>query len=312
MYNKIEKDELIAQFTEKAFSLFENVKEVYNIDELMENNDVDGIVSAVERIQEVMIGSVPEGIVVPRVTRYISASDTDVDSISIVNVRLTNKVNSDKKWAYPFTTIRGNATKKVFDFMLSVYTALIVDILISENLLKVNDVLMQLTAEAGVDYGIRVVSGLGTDGNKIKFISDDEVVFVADEERAFELDDVIVLLDGETDTISEETIQSNYQELVEELRTAQTTVQLVGMQGGLLVAYVCDISKRVKPITLIKKVSGKNVFKLNTDKDVTAYYLKDGVFALVAQRGGMKEVILSPFDTETLVNVDVDIASELA
>ena len=311
MYTKAERDMFIDQFTEKAYALFEKIAERCNIDVMMENNDPDGVVRSVETIQEVMIGSIPEGIAVPKVTRYVSSLGAD-ESISVINIRLTNRVNSDKKWAYPFTAIKGNATKKVFDFMLAVYTALIVDILVSENLVKVNDVIMQLTAEAGVEYGIRVVSALGADGNKIKFISDDEIVFVADEERAFELDDIVVLLDGATDTVSEDMIQANYMQLVEELRTAQTTTQLVGMQGGLLIAYVCDISKRIKPITLIKKVSSKNVFKLTSSKDTVAYYNKDKVFALIAQRGGMKEVILSPFDVDTLANVDVDVLAEVS
>jgi len=114
------------------------------------------------------------------------------------------------------------------------------------------------------------------------------------------------------DFLYKEVIQKNYQEIVDELRTAQTTVQLVGIHGGMLASHVCDISKRIKPFTLIKKVCPKNVMKLTGNKDTLAYYNKDNVFALVSRVDGEYAVTLSPFNTEDFTSSDVDVLQEIS
>lgn len=77
-------------------------------------------------------------------------------------------------------------------------------------------------------------------------------------------------------------------------------------------AYICDISKRLKPLTLIKKICSKNIEKLRGSKDAVAYYFEDDVFALVERRDGNFTVVLSPFDVKTLRRVDVDVLKGIA
>lgn len=310
MVNATKRDELLAEFKGKATDLFNQAIDKMDLGVAMEENDMDAVRTVIENVQNTMIGSIPVGLNVPKVTRYVSGSGND-GKITIVNIKITNRLNADKKFSFSISITNGKAREKVFDFMLGVYSALIVDELININLARVNDVLLQATSEAGLDYVARVVSPLGNDGKKVASLSDDEVLFVADEDRVFNLDNIIVLFESATDLISEETIQDNYQNIVDELRTAQTTVQLVGIYGGMLISHVADISKRVKPITLIKKVCTKNVFKLSGNKDSIAYYNKDNVFALLSRVDGQLAVILSPFDTESLVKVDIDVLKEI-
>ena len=98
--------------------------------------------------------------------------------------------------------------------------------------------------------------------------------------------------------------------MVDELRLAQTTAQLVNMQGGALVAYICGISKRVKPMTIIKSIYSENV-ATSGKKNGIAYYLKDNVYAAINFTDGVPEVILSPFDINTFVNVDKDVLADI-
>ena len=310
MFNAKSKDAIISSFKEESTKMFDSAKGNYKLQEFMKDSDVDGVREIVKKIQSLMIGNIPEGVGIPKVSLYITP--TGDDEINFINLKITNRIKSEKTFSFAVAITKDKAVEKVFDFMQSVYEVLILDELIDINLTKVNDVLAQAVTEAGVDYAVKVVSPLGNEGKKIASMADDEIVFVADEERAFSLDDIIVLLDEPTEILTEEVIENHYQSIVEEMSTAQTPEQLVGIHGGVLVAYVCDISKRVKPITLIKKVCNKNVFKLHGNKDTMAYYLKDDVFALVVRRDDDFEVILSPFDVNTLHKVDVDVLKTIA
>ena len=304
------KTEILNDFKNKSREIFDCTKDKYNLEEAMESGVIEDVRDTVKGIQNIMIGSIPEGVDIPKVSTYISASGED--AISLVNIKITNRVKSDKTFAYPISVTKGKATEKVFDYMVGVYTALIVDQMVCENLAEVNGVLAEAVKEAKLPYSIKVVSDLGNEGKKIALLSDDEVIFVADEDRVFSLDNIIVLLTEATDLISEETIKAHFDALVEELATASTTVQLMGIYGGALVAYVCDISKRTRPATLIKKVCSKNVKNLYGKNDILAYYSEGDTFALVSRRDGDFEVILSPFDINTLLSKDVDVLKAIS
>ena len=310
MINVTKKNEIISQFTETSKEMFKTVNANIDIDATMSSGDVDALRLAVRKIQSIMIANVPYGVAVPKASLYVSP--TGVDEITIVNITIANKISASKSFNFQNVVTHGNANEKVFNFMLSVYTALLIDEMVDENLARVNTVLASAVKEAGLEYAVRVVSTLGNEGKKIAFMSDDEIVFVADEERVFNLDNIIVLFEEADETYTEDVLKKHFQVLVDEMATAQTPEQLVGIHGGALVAHVCDISKRLKPMTIIKKVVSKNVTRVRGNKDTLAYYNEGNVFAILARRDGHFEVILSPFDTETLRKVDVDVLKEIA
>lgn len=310
MINLTKKNEIISQFTETSKEMFETVNANIDIDGVMSAGDVDGVRLAVKKVQNIMIANTPFGVAVPKASLYVSP--TGAEEITIVNITVANKISSSKSFNFHNAITHGNANEKVFNFMLSVYTALLIDEMVDENLERVNTVLASAVTEAGLDYSVKVVSSLGNEGKKIAFMSDDEIIFVADEERVFNLDNIIILFEETDETYTEEVLKKHLQVLVDEMATAQTTAQLVGIHGGALVAHVCDISKRIKPMTLIKKVVSKNVSKVRGNKDTLAYFNDGKNFAILARRDGHFEVILSPFDTETLRNVDIDILKEIA
>lgn len=308
MFNAEVKKNLIDEFKLNAGNLFNEVKDDCDLKAAMLNGDVDDVRGIVKRCQSIMVANIPDGVDVPKTSLYVSPTTASGDdSISLVNITLSNKISADKVFKYATTVTREGAIDKVVDFMMGVYITLIIDKLVSKNLERVNDVIAQAVAESGITYGVKIVSSLGNDGKKIAHISDDEVVFVADESRVFDLDKIIVLLEEETELISADVIQQHYNNLVEEFANAQTPEQLVKNHGGVLVAHVCDISKRLKAMTLIKKVCTKNVSKIRGDKDTIAYFADGDVFALVAKRDGNFEVILAPFDVNTFRKVDYDV-----
>lgn len=310
MINATTKEALVNEFQTGVTTMFEEVKGNYNIAEAMSSNNIDDVRAIIKKVQSLMVANIPESRVAPKATLYISS--TGVDEINVINITVANKISSNKVFNYQTSVTKGKTIEKIVDFMKDVYTALLIDDLVCENLTKVNEVLAEATKDAGLGYEIKVVSSLGNEGKKIASMSDEEIVFVADDQRVFTLDDIIVLLDEVDDVITEDVFNAHYNNLVEDIAQAQTPEQLVGIHGGALVSYICDISKRLKPLTLIKKICSKNVEKLRGTKDSIAYYLEDDVFALVERRDGVFAVVLSPFDVKTLRRVDTDVLKKLA
>lgn len=310
MFNVEKKEEILAAFASMVEEGFNENSHNYNIEEAMDKDDVDRVREIVRAIQANVIACIPTGMAIPKASMYVSPLGEE-GAISIVTVTISNRVNSDKDFKFTYTATKANAAKKISDFIQDVYNGLLVDIMIDENLKQVNEALSDAAKAAGIPYSVRVISPLGQNGRKIAYMSDDELVFVADEARALALDDILVFHDPD-EFITQERIDSAKEDLANDLAKAQTTEELVGQHGGMLIHYVSDISNRVKPMTLISKICNKNALKLRGAKDSIAYYKEGNVFALVARRDGHFEVLLSPFDTETLNKVDFDVLKALA
>lgn len=306
MFNVKMKEEVLAQFKENIKLNREANCSDIDLGKYMTEGNVSLVRDCVTKVKDNVVASVPATINIPRVSLYVRATGNDQEKISLVMVSVTNVLSSAKKFKFSLSLANRNATEIAFDFFETVYEQLITDTMIAENLEKVNEVLAKATEEAGLGYTIKVVTPMGNDGKKISFMSDEEIDFVADADRALSLDDVLVLQEPHG-LVTEEMIEGAFKVEVEGLAEAQTPEQLVAKHGGLLVQYVCDVSKLVKPITLIKKVCNRNIANTRGNKDCIMYYSKDKVYALVAKRDGQLEVILSPFDTETLRKVDVDV-----
>lgn len=309
MFNVQKRDEILKVFNELVAEGFNENSANYNIEEAMEKDDVDRVRSVVKAIHANVIACIPSGIAVPKASMYVSPLGED-GKISIVTITISNKVNSDRDFKFTYSATMGNTAQKISDFIQDVYTGLLVDLMVELNVNEVNEVLAHATEVAGVPYTVKVVSPLGQNGRKIAYMSDDEIVFVADEARAFELSELLAFAEID-EFVTQERIDKAREDIATELTKAQTTIELVGQHGGSLVSLLCGISKRVKPITLISKICNKNAMKLRGSKDSIAYYKEGNTFALVARRDNHYEVLLSPFDTETLDKVEFDVLKAL-
>lgn len=305
MFNLETKESILAQFKENIQINKEANCGDIDLGKYMGNGNVDLVRDCITKVKDNVVAAVPAGVTIPRVSLYCRPTNGE-EGISLVLVTITNVLSSNKKFKFSLSLSNRNATEVAFDFFTGVYEQLIVDAMIESNLEKVNEVLKKAAEEAGLGYTVKVVSPMSNEGKKISFMSDEEICFVADEDRALSLDDVLVLQQPEG-LVTEEMIAEAFKVESVNLAEAQTPEQLVAKHGGLLVQYVCDVSKLVKPMTLIKKVCNKNLKNMRGNKDCIMYYMEDNVFALVAKRDGNMEVLLSPFDTKTLRKVDLDV-----
>lgn len=312
MFSVEDKKVIIEKFTKTAASNIDaNMTD--DIDSFLKAGKVDLVKDCITKFQNNIICAIPEGVEVPSVSLYQSPlCSVDSDEIEIVALSLSNRINSTKKFKYTARVQAAGILQRLAEFFIPAYTELIVSSMVEANLERVNDILAQAAEEAGVPYKVSVISELGNEGKKVASLLDDEVVFVADEDRALSLNDLMLLrVPNEEELITEDMIQNAYSALVEEIQKSQTPEQLVADPGSFL-RYVCDISKHIKPATLVKALCGKNVEKLTGKKDTLAYYMRDNVYALVAKRDGHLEVVLSPFDLSTFRKVDVDVLKEIS
>ena len=305
MYNIKSKDQIVNEFIANVDANLEIVKAYGSVAESMRNDDAAMVKYLITETDKIMVASIPDGIKIPDVSVY-TAMNGDDNMIRVIDLILRNKYSSNYEFKMKNRIVYSEDVFDVLvDFLKCSYIELIIDTLVRRNLEVVNSKLAEIGEKAGNDFIVKVVSPLSNKGKKIVKITDKEVVFVADEERVLNLDDILVFCQP-TEFLTEETIQKGFDDEVSRFAEAQTSVQFIGVHDPL-VAYICDVSKLVKPFTLIKKVYSKNIDKVKGSKETYAYYNKDGVFAVIFVSEDGKEVALRPFNTETLELVDVDV-----
>ena len=313
MYNLNEKEELISVFTENAKkNARENLSDL-DIVKFMDNGDIDLVRECVNKIKAVVNMSIPGTLAIPKYSLYISGSSSDGAKISLVSISITQRIKSTKKFKFKIAVTTENTVDTILDFLIATYTELLVDELAESNVAEVNELIDEVVKEAGLSYEVSVVTALGNEGKVVTYLGDDMVQFVADENRIFDLEDILAL-QGVSEVITEEAIISAKQALVDEIITIQTPEQLIQAHGGALLGYICNINKRVKPFNIVKSVSNRNIEKVLGNKDCLTYFYdaEKGIFSIIAKRGNDFEVVLSPFDVKTFRKVDFDVLGEVA
>lgn len=305
MYNVAKKDEFLKQFIINADANLELVKTYGSLAGSMRKDDADMVKYLIKEATRVVASSVPDGLDVPDVAVYTSQSG-DENSINVVDLVLRNKHSSGYEFRFKKQLVVSDDVFEVLsDFIKCSWVELISDALIRANLEVVNDKLAEIGKEAGNNFVVKIVSPMGRDGRKVIKITDEEIVFVADESRILNMDDILIFNEP-NEFLSEEVIKKGYTDTVALFAKAQTTPQFLGVHEPL-VGYICDISKMVKPSTLIKKVYSKNVAKLRSDKESLAYFNDGKVFSVLSVNSDGKEVVLKPFNIDTLEVEDYDV-----
>lgn len=309
MYNIETRDQLVKDFLANVDANLEIVKAYGSLAESMKNDDAGMAKYLITETAKKMMASVPEGLVIPEVTIYTAMNGND-DMIRTIDLILRNKYSSKYEFKMRTRVVYSeDVFEVVVDFLKCSYVELIIDTLVRKNLEVVNAKLAEIGESAGNEFTVKIVSPLNNQGKKISKIVDNEIVFVADEERALSLDDILVFCKPD-EFLTEEKIQQGFNSEVAIFAEAQTTPQFVGVHDPL-VAYICDINKLVKPFTLIKKVYSKNVEKIRGNKETFAYSQKDKVYSVIFVSEDGKEVALQPFNIETLEIEDIDVLSEV-
>lgn len=307
MYLKKDVTNVINQFMENVEAKVEECC-TEDVLALMEVEDSTLIKEYVDKVQNVIISAIPEGVAVPKMSVYVTA--TGSKGIEVISLSLTNKIKATSKFKFSHVITKVDTKEMIVGAFKDAYATLIVNQMAEANIAEVNKMLEDLVKRAGVNYSISFVSALSQGDKVIASLTDDEVVFVADEDRVFELEDIVLLME-ENILVSAERIEEIKEREATNLSTAQTTVQLVSKWGTPFIQYLANISKQVKPFNIIKKVVTKDVTKLRGDKDAVGFYQDGDIYALVAKRDGNMEVILSPFDIKNYDPVDTDVLKSL-
>lgn len=312
MFNVTGKEEIIAMFEEGVQSNVDANLVDLDVVQYMDANDADTVRACVNKILANVTSAIPAGLSIPKTSMYVSPVGSE-GKITLITITISNsRTESVKEFKYTCSITTDNTVNKLVNFFKGVYGDLLVSMMVAKNLEVVNGVLAKAVENAGVGYSVVIVPEIGANvGKKISYISDNEIHFVADATKVFELDDILALKEVSED-YTEEQIAEAIAQITNTIVEAQTTEQLVGVQGGALVSYVCNIKPRVAPATMIKKVVSRNAKTLTGNKDALAYYSDGDTFAIVAKKDGQFEVVLSPFDLKTLRKVDVDVIKALA
>lgn len=311
MITQNEKKSILDAFNSTVDSMVQDTCGDIDVLKFMEEKNVEALKRSITKVHNNVIASIPDEVPTPHVSVYTTPVGSQ--SIDVVTISITNRYTSEKKFKFSNAVTRKNATAEgIAEIFKEAYTALILDSMIEENLKVVNDMYAQLAQQAEIGYGIELISSLNAGEKKVSFLADDKVVFVADENRIFSLEDIILFSEPDT-LIPEEKIEEAKAVEVEMLRECQTPEQLVAKHGGVVISFLSDINKQVRTMTLIKKVCTKEWNKIKGNKETLAYWSEGDNYALVVRReDGHFEVVLSPFNTETLRKVDVDVLSKIA
>ena len=303
MYNVKTQEKLVKEFLANVDLNLEIVKAYGDLGDYMKQDDAGMVKYIITETNKIMLASIPEGVEIPEVSVYISMGGND-NMVRTIDLILRNKHTSSYEFKMKNKFVYSeNIFDTLVDFLKCSYVELLIDTLVRGNLEKVNSKLAEISKEAGNTFSVKIVSPLNNKGKKIAKITDEEVVFVADEEKVFCLDDILIFCE-ENEFLTADMIKQGFDEEVSRFAEAQTTVQFVGTHNPL-VSYICEIGRLVKPFTLIKKVYSKNIEKVKSDKETYAYSYKDGNYSVIYINGDRREVVLHPFNTETLELVDV-------
>lgn len=303
--------EILNQFEETATDLVEETCGDIDLPAFMASGDERAVRKSINKIQNNLIASIPEGIPVPAVSLYVTP--IGADAINMVSISVSSKFKAEKQFKFKESLTSRNAdTAGALAVMMNIYKELLEDSMADSNLKAMNAVLEEAGKEAGLSYSVKIITPLGIKNKKVESLSNEEVVFVADMDRVFKFEDLLVLAEPVENLISEESIKEAFDNLVAELTGCQMPQQLVAAHGGVTIKYICNINKQVRPMTLIKKVCTKAHDRIIGKKDTLAYWTDDKSYALVVRReNGQFDMVLDPFDVETLLRSDVDVLAEL-
>ena len=98
MVTLTEKNEIVQVFSTDATKMFEEVKGNFDFATAMATGNVDVVKDYVKKIQNVMIANVPDSVMIPKVSLYITPTGT-ADDISLINITVANKISSEKKFS---------------------------------------------------------------------------------------------------------------------------------------------------------------------------------------------------------------------
>lgn len=294
-------DARVLEFQDSYMQICKNIP-VEDLGKLFEANDAIGISALLSRYNSAALASLPKDAVrLPSREQFNFSKDAS-GALLPVTIKIVTK-GAEVKFSAVHTLTSKSSLQTIQNFFEDAYVALLEVSSQQGNIDALNRLLAELSE--GVDFTPRFAIG----NRVIQEISDGEVVFSINPERVYDLDRLI-LFQEPSEILSEETIERKYQEEIEAIEAAGTTVGLVESPSDLIKYFM--LPHRRKTVALLREA---NTMKLERAKKISTPrsfgYETEDLYAVINHDDGTYSVVLSPINKETLERVDVDIISEL-
>lgn len=293
-----------------------STREVF--EDRMKAEDGVAVRGFIKQIENNIINAIPEEITnMPKLNLRVNFSgDGEGSGITMITLTSMSKYLASKNFKFKETVLLSGAFDRVLSILKDIYLKLVNDAILQANVEIVNSAMQQIVERSGVGYSVEFTTPLGNGYKEISYISNDKVVFVVDEERILSIDELLIL-SSPSELVSDEVIEDAINKEVEAISGCLTTPMLVGIRGGSLVKYICNIKNNIKPMTMIRRTYNRNAEKLTGKKDCVCYFVTGDErqeYAVVARTGGTFEVVLSSFyvDDFTKATPDEELLEKLA
>ena len=241
---------------------------------------------------------------------HISRFSHSVDNINPITLTVRSKLKANVKYT---RSVDITVDENLVASMAQVFSDSLFEMYhLNEaynNVVELNGMLSDICEANEIPYKFSFnVSSTST--SIIESITNDEVVFNASVSRAQEIADLGICQSGNeyADFVHDEAVTT----LVEALKAIQTTVQLI--KGNIdIIKNITGVSTKKHASKIIRGAYHKNARYIAKQKSGVAYYNETvdingeevNVFAIVEKaKDGAMSVVLNPFDTKTLMNVD--------
>jgi hypothetical protein len=271
-----------------------------------------------------LVSGVEAQIVAPRVNsvglpKHITKVNAEITGTTVdaVTISIRSKLKAATKYRKD-TTVRVNA-----DFIKNAGAAIIDALyemyyiaMANENLDALNERVAEIIKANEIPYTFKFA--LEPDNSAVVLsITDDEVVFNASSSAALSIAQLTIFVGGNeyNDIVRREAEEK----LVNTLKGAQTTVQLIKAKATLI-DTITDVITKKRAVKLIRQSYHRQAKNLEGLKSGIGYFNEEveiagelvEIFALVKKaEDGTKSVILKPFDVKTNLVVDYDVLAAL-
>lgn len=290
-------------------------KKVATINAGDEETATNVFAEVITAVQTIIKGVYVESISLPECLVKFTTEVEDGKVVSF-NLSIRSKLRASYKVKEEYVIANdANLVSAVFDaFVSALYIMLDIE-LAKDNLAVLNNRVLEICAKN--DIPCMFSFDCNPDAGVIISIDNEHIIFNVDSGSAHDVIGLPIFSAG--DSYSDYVRENAEVDLVDSLKTAQTTVQLI-KSNVKVIKNVVGIATKKRASKLIRTSYHKNARFLSNQKAGIGYFDEvvsiNGedvkVFALVEKtEDGEMKVILNPFDVTTNMNVDFDVLGAL-
>lgn len=324
MYTSEQRDEILQSFDEGVATILTSGNSVLGTNPGEIVSDLDAISDYVKiNVNNAVFSKIPEGAPAPHHLVRVGVSELSgaskaTHSLSIV---IRSSVSSSVPFKFHYSKANNAVTaQNLVDFVAGAIRSVLNSAMAATNLEEVNEFFAEGVESANLDYSIKFIprSTASRENNYVERVDNDAVVFIADDDRAFEVPNFIIFSEiDEDDEFAEKKEahkESSRAKVLEQLAGLDRPIDFLGAKLKLVKVLTSLTNHEVSTIvskSYSRKVS-KSIEKVNKDLDILVR-AEDDVLGAVHRDGetGDFSVILDPFHKKTLERSDIDLVAEV-